>query len=272
MQNIPKDLVRYQLLPFLTLHSAVKLTRSSQPFFCALRHIIYRTGHVTVYHFIRQSNAQSKHIGICTSVIVESKLSFEQLLQHVIVCDKPHESGRKVVTLLNLIICFNAPLDNTVFPDGLQSLNFAFHFDQSVCGIVLPATLHTLVFGCYFSSSLTRVTLPPRLHTLRIERNLSLAGVTLPSHLHTLQFGCYFNQSLSGISLPVNLQSLEFGSWYNECLSGITLPASLHTLTLGSCFKRSLRDITFPPKLVIHKRGLPLARTLVPPELHIKYI
>ncbi len=292
MQTIPDDIFRYQLLPFLNDVSVVKITQATQALFHTLRHKFQRTKRVTSRYYIKQSYPHSKHVGLCTSVVVTCKRELVIMLRHII----KHDNFSKLCPLLNLRIMFDEPLDNIVCPSTVHTITFDC-FNKSLVGMTLPANLHTLTFGYFFDQSLDQITLPPNLHTLTFGENFdqSLDQVTLPETLRTLTFGWHFNQSLAEVTLPAALQTLTFGGHFNQSLDQVTLPPSLHTLTFGCFFNQSLDQVTLPlslhtltfgiafnqslahtlltsKHLTICKRGRALACSLVPKEMTIHYI
>ncbi len=209
MCDLPLDIVRYQLCPFLTSASALELTQASPLLFHALRRSFHRKAPVTTDDFIQQNDSQSKLVGLCSSVSVENVKDLTRLLQHI---HHPSSSNKLLNTsLLRMRLDLDEPLciNNIVFPTTLRYLTFGCMLQQPIAGIVLPQNLHTLVFGWIFDQS--------------------LSGITLPASLHTLKFGSQFNQSLSETTLPANLHTLKFGSQFNRSLSETTLPANLHT-------------------------------------------
>ena len=79
-------------------------------------------------------------------------------------------------------------------PSSLQSLTFAYDFNQNLQDVTLPSSLQSLTFGKGFDQN--------------------LQGVALPSSLQSLTFGDLFNQNLQGVTLPSSLQSLTFGDLF----------------------------------------------------------
>ncbi len=251
MQNLPKHLIQYQLLPFCNTTCAVKLTQASQTLFNMLRYKIGRT--VGVESFICQSHKQS--IGGTQDVLVTNKDQLTRMLKHIADFANEIEVGRASVwlyRLLHLVVWFDdESLDNIVLPATLQTLWFVGLFNQSLSVFSLPASLQTLKLGHYFTHPVTDVTWPPT--------------------LHTLAFGFHFNQPLDQVTLPDTLTSLTFGSMFNQPLDNIALLVRLRTLILGHDFDQSLVSVQFLRDLVIRKRGLVLAAHLLPPGLYIEY-
>ncbi len=266
MLGLPVDLLRYHLLSFLPCDIAVELAKTSQSLFHVLRHKIYITQLVSCERFIRQSRAQSKHIGICCAVMVPSPCDLESLLQHI-------ASGKLSSPLLHLEIDFTRPRHNIVLPESLHTLSFGYYAYDAIPDLKLPVNLHTLRFGHWFNeTSLGGLILPATLQTLSFgyHFNKSLDGISLPSSLHTLEFGASFNRSLRDASLPQSLHTLSFADHYNLSLGSLILPASLQTLTFGTHFNKSLRKLHCPPNLVIRKRGQMLAAHLLPKGLQLQ--
>ncbi len=292
MNGLPLDLVRYQLLFFLTPKSATSLAHTSFELFHTLRHKIHHTEHnCSTDHFIRQSDAQANHIGLYSSVIVYNRIKLDALLQHI-----DDENMTKLLPLMCLTIACDEELNNVVLPASLLTLKFGYFFDQPLVGVTLPTGLRTLCFGDQFNQSLAGITLPTTLQSLTFGClfDQPVTGITLPSNLQTLIFGQYFDQSLTGfklptslqhlifkrrfnqsldnVSLPSSLRQLTFGHYFNQSLAGITLPPNLRTITFGVSFRQCLIGIHFPPNLVIRKQGPALPVALLPPELQIVYI
>ncbi len=292
LHDLPIDIVRYQLLPFLKCASAVNLTKSSQFHFHTLRHKFHRPQqtHFLIDSFIEQSLPMSKRIGLCSSVSIQSKSALIQLVKYF-----TDPRFIKVHPVWSLEFNINKSLGTLALFSSLHTLTFGDNFDKSMYGVKLPANLHTLSFGSKFNQSLSGITLPNNLHALIFgwDFNQSLCGITFPLTLLTLTFGGCFNKALSGVSLPANLHTLTFGwcfnqDWYdvslpaslhtlsfsyhfNKDLTGITLPSSLRILILGYAFKKSLVGIPFPPQLKIRKYGALLGVHLLPPGLNIQY-
>ncbi len=266
MQQLPTDLVRYQLLPFLVPRTAVRLAKASSIHFHTLRHRIRLTGFFTSAYFIKQSVPKSLRIGMCSAVSVKGSKSLRVLRNHI-----KNETVNKLSSLLHLTLDFDEFRDQLVCPESLHTLTFGRYFDQSLYRVSLPSSLHTLEFGHNFDQQLTGITLPANLHTLKFGTffDKALVAVTLPINLHTLEFGLWFDQSLAEVRLPVKLHTLTFGKFFNPPLAVITFPASLRILSLGGCFGQSLHGIQFPDELFIRKEGTVLAAHLLPPELRI---
>ncbi len=297
--ELPHDIVRYHLLSFLIIKSAVKLAQTSCLHFQTLRHQIHRTEVIKcVDLFIQQRLSHTKHIGVCSAVDVVSLKDLHSLLQH-------HSDANvsKLIPLTHLAISFNVQLgeivlparlltlkfgtlfdqsiDQITLPVTLQALYFGWNFNQSVAGIKLPSSLHTLAFGFSFNQSLAGLVLPSRLRTFEVVGNFnqSIVGVTFPASLRTLVLGrnetLYlagrFNQSLIGVTFPANLHTLKFGCDFNQSLDGIKIPANLQTIEFGCYFKKSLVGSQFPPLLIIRKKGGFLRDHGLTPELSIVY-
>ncbi len=266
MYNLPPDIVRYQLLSFLNLTSAVQLARTSQAHFHSLRHRIHNTEHVPMHRFIQQSHAQSQHIGLCSSVMTEYDLT--DLIRHI-----ADDRIIKMVPLLRLILGdkFDRSLAGVTLPVSLLHLEFGDFFNQSLVHVTLPTGLQTLRFGFLFDQSFDDVALPESLLHLDLGWcfNKSLASVKLPASLLHLYLGSCFNQSLADVKLPANLLHLGLGRDFDKALDDVKLPAGLRTHTLGHFFYQSLVAIAFPHNIVISKHGLQLAAHLLPPGLHI---
>ncbi len=272
MNDFPDDLIRYELLTFLTSASAIKLARSSRSFFTTLRLKIHRTEFVsTDLFFWQQTRLQQlqgdKQIGLCCAVSVPSKVSLIRLLKYVV-----DVNVSKSCHLLHLKINFNESLRDVSIPQSVHTLTFAPEFNQSLVGCTLPASLRKVEFGHWFNQSLVGCTLPERLHTLIFGEcyDQPLVDVTLPPSLEILQFGWNFNQSI--MTLPQTLRTLTFGHWFNRPLSLVTLPAKLTTLTFGYDFNQSLIGIQFNPNLIIRKYGRNIDIVFLPPGLQIMYL
>ncbi len=249
MQDLPTQVVQYQLLTFCTTNTAIKLTQASHRLFTTLQHKIRRKEVVSRYRFIQQSQLRSTQIGAFSAVHVQTLHKLTSLITHI--ADFAHVTGRKLNPLLYLEVQFNEPPGKIAF----------------------PPTLHTLTFGYWFNQSLNQVTLPPHLHTLAFgySFNQSLDHVTLPRNLHTLTFGSRFNQTLNKDTLPPTLHTLTFGFWFDQSLDKVTLPPTLHTLTFGYCFNHTLYRITLPPDLhILEFKDLfnqPLDKAILPSTL-----
>lgn len=109
--------------------------------------------------------------------------------------------------------------------DGLRSLTFGSHFDQSLDDVKLPGSLRHLTFGDHFDQSLD--------------------NAILPSSLESLTLGCWFNQDLQNVTWPSNLQCLVLGKEYLLNLNDLILPSSLRCFsvngTVVSCLSDSAR-------------------------------
>ncbi len=262
IHQLPIDIVRHQLLTFLNTKSAVKLTQTSHFFFNTLRHRIRRTYAIaaTVDHFIQQSDAHSKHIGVHQFVRTQSKSELNLLIQHI-----TNQQIIKVGPLSCCVIDFNEHLENIVLPANLHTICFEWTFNQLLNSATLPSNLHTLIFGVNFNQALDQVTLPSTLHTLIFGRrfNQSLKKVTLPTNLHKLLFGHSFNQALDQVTLPPNLHTLSFGNDFNQSLDEVTLPKRLHTLAFGCYFNQSFKQFDCPTSLRILCFGWFCKQTLI---------
>ncbi len=307
--NLPTQLMQYQLLPFCNIKAAVKVAQASQQMFTTLRHNIKRTDSITSDTYIQQQSKlmgsktmgskpmgstniiNSKHIGVCSSVTLTTLQQLTNLIQHLQEAQHNDKSASvskttsKTASNLHTLTFgyeFNQALDKVILPPTSHTLTFGYDFNQALDQVKLPPQLHTLTFGEEFNQALNRVPLPPTLHTLTFGWNFnqSLDQVKLPPHLHTLTFGFYFNQTLDNVTLPPNLHTLIFGYDFNQALGNVTLPPNLHTLTFGYYFSQSLLHLVMPlpsqllvsNHLVIRKKGKKMPSNLLPPGLNIQYI
>ncbi len=246
MRDLPIDIVRYDLLSFLNLTSAMKLTQASQLLFHTLRHKIRQTQWVTTDRFMQQSH-NPQRISVFTSVYAGKNSDLQRLLQHIAL-----EHDRNLYPLLHLYIDFSESMDNIVLPASLQTLIVESYAKQAFNVVIIPSTLHSLILGDFF--------------------NQSLVGVTLPTYLSSLVLGAFFNQPLVGVTLPANLHTLSFGKLFNQSLIGVSLPDTLQTLTFGHCFNHSLIGILPRQMKQVRKYGGKLAGHLLPPGLAIVYL
>ncbi len=290
MQTVPNDIVRYQLLPFFSTETAVKLTRASQSLFHMLRCRIHRTQFVTTDRFFRQhdgGSGQSSQIGFCSSVIVcnnrELCLLFKYITDEVnnanpnnqaVQANQTHQYVRNLCCMhVKILAC--EPLVPVVWPETIHKVTFGCYFNQSLATTKFPGNLHTLAFSCMsdFNQSLADTTLPANLQTLTFgwDFNQNLTDVKLPSSLHTLTFGKCFNNSLVGIVLPEALQILTFGCNFNQSLANVKFPSGLHAMTFSDNFNQSLTGFQLPSGLQILTVGLNFKQSLIgiqfPPSL-----
>ncbi len=249
LHDLPIDIVRYHLLPFLNCTSAVKLTQTSQSLFHTLRYKIHRTQPlIYIERFVDQSLSTSNTISVCSSVRITNKGDLSVLVQHC-----ADESVIKVQPLLRLELTMREPMYTEVIelPSSLHTFTFESECNQSISHITLPLDLHTLTFGFCFNRSIYDVKLPAKLHTLQFGGlfDKPVGDVAFPPKLQNLTFGDGFNQTLVGITLPFRLQTLEFGFMFNQPLAGTILPSRLRTLRFGSQFNQSISEVTLPATL-----------------------
>ncbi len=219
--DLPNDIIRFHLLPFLTVRNAVKLAQTSCSFSKALCHTIYSPEFVTADRFIQQSQplANLKHITICQAVSVSDQNDLNRLLHHI-----EDATVNKVSPLLHLYVDsatrylkHNFTFSNIRFPETLHTLEFNISINEPL-PTILPSRLHTLKLGSWFNHPLPH--LPINLDTLALGRcfNHPLPDV-LPPRLHTLELGYFFDHPFPNI-LPLSLRNLIIPSNFDRLLPG----------------------------------------------------
>ncbi len=253
MQDLPTDLLRFQILSVLGTRTAVRLTHTSLTFFNLLRHKIRRTDCATAHRYITQSHSQSRHMGLCSDVSVPRDDVLNRLLSHI--SDERIDKLRSLSHLeINFDDSFHTNRGWSLLISNNGSLSSLINFNRSLAGITLLSSLTTLIFGYHFNQSLDNVTLPQSLRALTFGHDFdhSLHKSTLPDGLHTLRFGFSFNRSLDHVTLPQSLKILTFGACFDQTFTNVTIPPNLQTLTVGKYYNdRSLHHLELRPSLEI---------------------
>lgn len=183
--------------------------------------------------------------------------------------------------------CFNRPVDNVVWPEGLEILSFHMpgglavwdmqcdSGTEGICnrpldGVTFPAGLREIFLGIKFNQDITGVAWPDGLERLSMPGfNQPTDGVQWPSRLKTLEFikpyqfeqrqyndripwdwhRAGFDQPL-GMSLPMRLETLWLSDNFGQSLRGVTWPSGLVLLGLGSeVTQESIDGVLWPPSL-----------------------
>ena len=97
-----------------------------------------------------------------------------------------------------------------VLPDGLESIQFGFRFNQPIGIDVLPTKLKSIRFGDFFNQPITKN--------------------VLPQGLQSIIFGYYFNQPLKKDVLPSGLQEIQINDKFTHSIKNI--PASTKLIIL----------------------------------------
>ncbi len=162
MQNIPKDVVTYDLVPFLVPTTAGRLAATNALYFRALRHRIHRSDLISAWRFMAQSELHSRIIGLSSSVIVNSRNELHVLFQH-----NSSHSNHLLRPIVYLEIEGNYTIQNVIFPESIVSIKFCDDFNQSLLQVTFPSRLESLEVGKHFSPLfLDERTLPQSLGVL----------------------------------------------------------------------------------------------------------
>lgn len=92
---------------------------------------------------------------------------------------------------------FNTPLQDMVFPDGLQHIVLGGTFNQPIAGVAWPSQLLRIVFS---SESFYQ----------------PIDGVQWPASLQHLTLGGCFHQPIAGVQWPPDLRVLKFSREFDE--------------------------------------------------------
>ena len=127
--------------------------------------------------------------------------------------NRAHFNGLKFTDSIKKIIFCNDSndpniLDNAIFPNSLEILEFGSNFNKTIEKVKFPNSLAHIICGHSF--------------------NQPLDNIIFPESLKSITFGTDFNQSLNNFKFPINLESLKFSLNFNQPITN--LPSSVKYL------------------------------------------
>ena len=151
---------------------------------------------------------------------------------------------------------FNQSLDDTYFPDTVDTIIFGDDFNQPINNISWPVNITTLIFGKHFNQPIEDVEIPDEVDAIEFgdDFNQPVVHVEWPSELIGLTFGKSFNQPVKGMVCPPKLIKLEFAGSFNQSLNGVIFNKKLERIFLPQGYDKPLSRSFIPQGIDVIKR------------------
>ena len=100
---------------------------------------------------------------------------------------------------------FNGPVDNIVFHDVVETIEFGSSFNHPIDNVKWPPKLHTIEFGSSFNQPIHNIEWPPSLKTICFGRNFNQSLDNLPDTITMLKF---YSINMKINNLPPSLEQI----------------------------------------------------------------